>query len=63
MQIKGFGPLKMGLHFSASFVWPGASKMDIKWQAKETRMASSGSNMVSKRVLEKGLKKRPEKGP
>ena len=36
--------------------------METKWQPKETRMASNGSNMVSKRVFEKGMKKRSEKG-
>ena len=44
-------------------MWPGAAKMEIKWQATGTRMASNGSNMVSKRVFEKGMKKRSEKGP
>ena len=37
--------------------------METKWQPKEIRMASNGSNMVSKRVFEKGMKKRLEKGP
>ena len=31
--------------------------METKWQPKWTRMASKGSKMVSKRVLEKDTKK------
>ena len=62
LQIQGFGLLKMGMHFELHFLWPGASKMEAKWQPKWTRMASNGSNMVSKRVFEKGMKKRSEKG-
>ena len=37
--------------------------METKWQPKEIRMASNGSNMVSQMVFEKGMKKGSEKGP
>ena len=56
MQIKGFGLLKMGMHFGLHFCGPGASKMEAKRHQKCTRMASKGSKMVSKRMSEKGLK-------
>ena len=59
----GVWPLEDGDAFRTSFLWPKAAKMETKWQPKETRMASNGSNMVSKRVFEKGMKKRSEKGP
>ena len=57
----GVWPVEDGDAFRTSFLWPGAPKMETKWQPKETRMASNGSNMVSKRVFEKVMKKRSEK--
>jgi len=38
-----------------------ASKIEAKWLPKWSRMAAEGSNMVSKTMLEKSMKKGTEK--